>query len=132
MGAAWYTRRMEKDSLPTPTFDASAVPKRHLTPAPPRHVVPLFISLGNTPVGRTRNLSATGIFVETAVRPAIGSEHELSLAWGDSTHSCNVKVVRHADDGIGVSFCTPDAFFSQAIAEILAESPRAPLEQPAL
>ena len=83
----------------------------------------LFIRLGDVPVGRTRNLSETGIFLETDVRPAIGSQHELFLAWGSDFHSCSVRIIRHADDGIGLTFLEPDIGFKQAIAEILADSP---------
>lgn len=92
-------------------------------PAPPRHAVPLFIRLGDVAMGRTRNLSQTGIFVETGERPPVDSVHELQLAWGTDAYRCAVRVVRHADDGIGLVFIEPDTFFSQAIAEILADTP---------
>lgn len=96
------------------------------TRAPRRQDIPLFIRLGETPIGRTRNLSVTGIFVETKVRPEVGSIHDLWLAWDDSTFSCPVRIVRHAGDGLGLAFIEPDAFFLQAIREILAEGASAP------
>ena len=88
---------------------------------PPRHKVPLFICLGEMPIGRTRNLSRTGVFIETAMRPDVGSLHELRLAWDKTTYVCVVRVVRHARDGIGVAFSELDSFFAQAVAEILNE-----------
>jgi hypothetical protein len=100
------------------------------TSAPPRQNIPLFVRLGDVPVGRTKNLSITGIFLETHLRPDVGSQHDLWLAWGESTFSCKVRVVRHADDGIGIVFEEPDVFFAQAVEEILSDSdvPPPPLQ----
>jgi PilZ domain len=89
--------------------------------APRRHDVPLFIRLGDVPIGRTRNLSRNGIFLETDSRPDVDSRHDLSLAWGSGVYSCTARVVRHADDGIGLTFEDVDTFFLQAVDEILAE-----------
>jgi hypothetical protein len=110
------------DSPPT-SSSASA-------PAPQRHDVPLFIRLGDSPIGRTRNLSATGVFLETDARPAVGSHDELTIAWGEDLYTCTVRVVRHAADGIGLVFEGPDDYFTQAVQEILADSPRTPPGKP--
>ncbi|HET6345975.1 MAG TPA: PilZ domain-containing protein, partial [Myxococcota bacterium] len=88
--------------------------------APARHDVPLFTRLGEVPIGRTRNLSVTGVFLETEARPPIGSRDDLTIAWGDQVVSCVVRVVRHATDGIGLVFVDPDSAFSQAVQEILS------------
>jgi hypothetical protein len=91
------------------------------SPAPERHEIPLFIRLGELPIGRTRNLSSNGIFLLTSERPPVGSVHELHLAWGTDVFSCTVRIVRHADDGIGLTFEDPDTLFKQAVNEILAD-----------
>jgi hypothetical protein len=94
--------------------------------APARHDAPLFTRLGDEPIGRTRNLSMTGVFLETDVRPPVGSRDDLTIAWGEGVVSCAVRVVRHAADGIGLAFEDPDSAFSQAVQEILSETPRVP------
>lgn len=103
--------------------------------APERQDVPLFIRLGDVPIGRTRNLSSNGIFLETDARPPVDSRHDLFLAWGSSVYSCTARVVRHAVDGIGLTFEDTDTFFLQAVEEILEEekvsSPSAPSSVPA-
>ena len=98
---------------------------RAATRRPPRHSVSLFVSAGEEPVpfGRTRDLSVTGLFVETRERPPIEMVVNLGLVWGEDSLVCAARVVRHAGDGIGLSFLKPDAFFLRAISEILDTSP---------
>jgi hypothetical protein len=92
---------------------------------PPRHRVTLFVSAGEEPVpfGRTRDLSVTGLFVETKERPPIETVVNLGLVWGEDSLVCAARVIRHTGDGIGLSFVKPDAFFLRAISEILESSP---------
>lgn len=92
---------------------------------PPRHRVSLFVSAGEEPVpfGRTRDLSVTGLFVETAERPPVALVVNLGLVWGEDGLVCAARVVRHANDGIGLSFLKPDAYFLRAISEILESTP---------
>ena len=94
---------------------------------PTRHGVSLFFGCADQdiePFGRARDLSRTGLFVETQQRPPIGSLRELVLMWGRDTLTCPAKVVRHAADGVGMCFVNPDAAFLVVIEEILATSPR--------
>jgi hypothetical protein len=86
-----------------------------------RHSVSLFVGLGHDgkPPGRTRNISLSGLFVETPVRPPVGSSVDVWFVWGEDTFVGQAKVIRHADDGIGVAFLDPDALFLGALAEIL-------------
>ena len=91
----------------------------------PRHTVTIFLTTGAemAPFGRTRDISESGAFVETAERPAVGSTHELAIVWGEDTLVCTAKVVRHAADGVGVAFVNPEASFRAAVAEILQNVP---------
>ncbi|MBN1959810.1 MAG: PilZ domain-containing protein [Deltaproteobacteria bacterium] len=86
-----------------------------------RHPVNLFVGIvdSDTPPGRTRNISLSGLFVETATRPQIGSAIDIWFVWGDDTYTSKAKVIRHADDGIGVAFVEPDVHLLDALAEIL-------------
>jgi hypothetical protein len=93
---------------------------------PPRHQVSLFVGSSDAdtvPFGRARDLSITGLFLETETRPAIGSTREVVFIWGDDTLSCKAKIVRHAANGVGLEFIDPDALFLQAVKEILETSP---------
>ncbi|MEK7705161.1 MAG: PilZ domain-containing protein [Myxococcota bacterium] len=93
---------------------------------PTRHSVSLFIGTGDdggVPFGRARDLSVTGVFLETDARPPLGSVHAVSLVWGDDTVVCPACVIRHATDGIGLAFVNPDMAFCQVVREILEGSP---------
>jgi hypothetical protein len=92
---------------------------------PQRHSVSLFVSSGDEPVpfGRTRDLSVTGIFVETDKRPQVGGILNIGFVWGEDALVCAARVVRHASDGIGLMFMNPDAFFLRAVSEILDATP---------
>ena len=92
---------------------------------PPRRAAALFVSgaSGDIPFCRTRDLSLTGLFLETNARPALGSVHEISLAWGDDLFTCRAKVVRHAADGVGICFVEADSLFNEAVQEIMDVSP---------
>lgn len=90
----------------------------------PRRRVTVFIGRGEelVPFGRTRDLSLSGMFLETDARPDVGSVQEVAIVWGDDTCVCKAEVVRHAEDGIGLAFFTPDAAFMNALEEILAST----------
>jgi hypothetical protein len=90
-----------------------------------RYMVTVFLTTGEEmqPFGRTRDLSISGAFVETAERPEIGSLREIAIVWGDDTVVCTAKIMRHAADGIGVTFINPSDSFQQAVAEILQTAP---------
>jgi hypothetical protein len=98
----------------------------------PRYRVTVFIGQGEdmVPFGRTRDLSVSGMFLETDHRPSIGSEQDIAIVWGDDTCVCTVRIVRHADDGIGLSFMTPDATFMNAVQEIIYGAGEAPVGNP--
>lgn len=87
----------------------------------PRHPVSLFVGIGEDgqPPGRTRNISLSGLFLETDERPEIGSILNLWFVWGEDTFISDARVIRHADDGIGLAFVEPDGLFLGALAEIL-------------
>jgi len=86
-----------------------------------RQTVSLFVGLGsdeNVPA-RTRNLSISGLFLETEERPSVGTVVDLWFVWGDDTHVAKARVIRHANDGVGLTFVEPDHLFLGALAEIL-------------
>jgi hypothetical protein len=95
----------------------------------PRYRVTVFIGQGEemVPFGRTRDLSVSGMFLETEARPELGSEQTVAIVWGDDTCECKAKVVRHADDGIGMTFVTPDATFMNAVREIITSANAEPV-----
>jgi len=91
-----------------------------------RHNVSLFVgSAGQDtePFGHARNLSLSGVFLETAARPAVDSMRELVFIWGDDTLTCSARVVRHAPDGVGLAFIDPEPAFVHLLREILDTSP---------
>jgi len=91
-----------------------------------RHAVSLFVGTGNdgsVPFGRARDLSVTGVFLETEARPALESVHEVSLVWGDDTVECGARVIRHTDEGVGLAFIEPDGSFRNVVDDILRTSP---------
>ena len=92
---------------------------------PNRRLAALFVGSddGTLPFGRTRDLSLTGIFLETGGRPAIGQRYEIGIAWGEGVFGCQAKIVRHAVNGVALTFIDPDTFFLQAIQEIMETSP---------
>jgi hypothetical protein len=89
----------------------------------------VFIGQGEemVPFGRTRDLSVSGMFLETEARPEIGSEQKIAIVWGDDTCVCSARVVRHAEDGIGLTFMTPDATFMNAVQEIITSANGEPI-----
>jgi hypothetical protein len=91
----------------------------------PRQPVSLFVGLGKTnePPGRTRNMSMSGLFLETAARPAVESLVDLWFVWGEDTFVGKARVIRHAKDGVGLAFVEPDSLFLSALAEILGIAP---------
>ena len=86
-----------------------------------RHQVNLFVGLGTggEPPGLTRNISLSGLFVQTPTRPPVGSTVDLWFVWGEDTFVGKARVIRHASDGIGVAFLEPDTLFLGALAEIV-------------
>ncbi len=94
--------------------------QRHL-----RQPVSLFVGLGrgDEKPARTRNISMSGLFLETEARPTVGSVVDVWFVWGEDTFIGKAKVIRHAADGIGVAFHEPDALFLGALAEILGIEP---------
>ena len=92
---------------------------------PGRRQASLFVGsdIEPLPFGRSRDLSLTGVFLETTARPPIGDEREISIAWGADVFTCSARVVRHADDGVALVFVEPDTFFQQVLHEIVEISP---------
>lgn len=74
-------------------------------------------------VGRSRDLSTGGVFLETSVRPPLGSVVDISVITEDDGRlECRALVVRHTGNGIGLLFgrSTPD--FRHAIERMLRPS----------
>lgn len=70
------------------------------------------------PLGRSVNISDTGILVETSERPPIDSELSIALVWGDDVYRSMVRVTRHDPTGIGVAFvdATPEFLAALEVA----------------
>ncbi len=93
----------------------------HPTQRQPRQQVSLLVTLGDgdEPPGRTRNISISGLFLETRRRPPVGEEVSLCFVWGEDTFVTRAQVIWHGDDGLGLKFVEPDTLFLGALAEIL-------------
>jgi hypothetical protein len=67
-----------------------------------------FRTDNETVVGRVRNISLTGMFLECGERPAVGTRGAIELIlFGDSsemTVRLSGDVVRHDDEGLGIQF----------------------------
>jgi hypothetical protein len=87
----------------------------------PRQSVSLFVGLGEADQSpaRSRNLSVSGLFLETASRPPVGSIVTLWFVWGEDTFITKAKVIRHDSDGLGLTFVDAESPFLGALAEIL-------------
>ncbi|MEE8408991.1 MAG: PilZ domain-containing protein [Myxococcota bacterium] len=90
-----------------------------------RYQVTVFIGEGEdmVPFGRTRDLSVSGVFLETEERPDIGSLRLISVVWGDDTFVCRARVVRHTNQGIGLTFVEPPGPFVDVITDIVSNQP---------
>lgn len=75
------------------------------------------------PFGRTRDLSVSGVFLETDERPYVGTVREIAVVWGDDTFFCSARVVRHSNDGIGLVFVEPPRPFLDVVTDIIADQP---------
>jgi len=97
-----------------------------------RGYVCLYLGSGEegVTIGKTRNLSESGIFLEMEERPPIGSTRELMFIWGGDTMSCTGTVTRHGHDGIGLRFVNPDPLFIMTLQEVTKPIPRIEFEPP--
>lgn len=71
------------------------------------------------PLGVSRDLSRSGIFVVTDRRPALGSETHIGFVWGDDTLVTAARVMRHAPDGLALAFVDPSQDLLDAVDEII-------------
>src|SRR5687767_9211140 len=89
----------------------------------PARRVPATLFIGeaeaSVPLGQSRDVSISGMFVMTAKRPEVGSEHDIWFIWGDETYGTRARVARHDETGIGLEFVKPDPTFVQALQEIV-------------
>ena len=85
----------------------------------------MFVGANNVaiPFARTRDLSLTGLRLETDASLKPGLVLEISIAWGTDVVSCQASVVRSTEDGVAISFLDPDTFFLQALQEIMDSTP---------
>ena len=59
------------------------------------------------------------MFLKTEERPPVGTMHSINLVWGEDTYECEVRVARHAADGLGVAFVDPHPGFVAAVDDLL-------------
>lgn len=90
-----------------------------------RRRVALFIggAASMPPLGRSRDISVSGAYVETGRALQIDSTHTVSIVWGDDVHYVQARVVRHDQEGMGITFLQPPAEFLRAVEDILGERP---------
>jgi hypothetical protein len=72
--------------------------------------------------GRSRDVSASGAFVEWPTEVPLGAVVDVSFAWKDELLSCKARVVRYANDGLGLAFVDPSPEVRGKLERILAAS----------
>lgn len=87
-----------------------------------RRDVPVLVARGPQLIafGCTRDLSETGMYVRTEDRPGIGDVDDVHVNWGHDLVSCQARIVRHGNDGVGLTFVGLDPMFRYVLAEMLA------------
>jgi len=100
--------------------------------APPRFVVPTSVELAedSASFGKIRNISVTGVFIETSQRVPRGYETEAFFRIGDVDWRVRMRVVRHAPDGMGMEFVDVGNEFLRAVMRLVANAPLADCERP--
>lgn len=77
-----------------------------------------------------RDLSETGVRFLTEARPALGFLGDLELVWGEEIALCQVRVVRHCEDGIAVTFLQPEPLFMRVLQEAMTGARPARTQHP--
>jgi hypothetical protein len=72
--------------------------------------------------GRSRDVSSSGAFVEWPNEVPLGAVVDVSFAWHDELLSCKARVVRYADDGLGLAFVNPSPGVRAQLERILEAS----------
>ena len=72
-------------------------------------------------LGQSRDISESGVFVRTDLRPAVGSTIQVGFGWGDEHVMSPARVIHHGEDGIGLEFLERDWLFERAMQEIIEE-----------
>ncbi len=72
--------------------------------------------------GPSRDVSASGAFVEWNERPPLGELVDVTFAWRDELCSCKARVVRYGPDGVGLSFVDPSPRARSVLARLLAST----------
>jgi hypothetical protein len=84
--------------------------------------VPVTLFIGeadkSVPFGKSRDISTSGIFVETTARPPVGSIQVIWFVWGEEVCTSKARIVRHERDGVALTFEGKDPGFEQALKEI--------------
>ena len=102
-------------------------------PPPQRFTVPLMMSLrpAESVAGEpapdplrvvAQNISETGVRLTTEARPQVGLHADLEFVWGEEMVSCRVRVVRHCEDGVAVTFVAPSDNFNRSVREAIADA----------
>ena len=76
-------------------------------------------SLDGEVVGSCRDVSVRGAFVESAVRPAMGTQHRCEMSFDGLHFSCAATVVRHAGNGFAVEFEDAAAKLDRQLQDLL-------------
>jgi len=88
----------------------------------PRTPIAMFIGRGEgDSFGLTVNMSRSGMLLKTDEQPPVGTTHAINLVWGGDTYECEVRVARHADGAMGVSFIDPPPGFVAVVNELLGD-----------
>ena len=72
--------------------------------------------------GQVRDMSISGMFVETSQRPPVGSESDVLLDLNEHRATTRVRVTRHGSRGVGLEFVEPGDEFLEALLGLIARA----------
>jgi len=96
------------------------------TRSAPRFRIALFLcaSANQEPIGRTRDISLSGMFFLTANVPPVGSTIAVDFVWGEELYGLTGRVVRRDPDGVALQFDMLDASSEIALRDVLGSQAR--------
>lgn len=90
-----------------------------------RFAISLAFHADGRPLGSSRNVSLSGAFVKTVLRPQLGTRHQIAVLFDDTTIDGSAQVVRHEPDGIALCFESNEQFERDMLRALGPDAERA-------
>jgi hypothetical protein len=84
-----------------------------------RFPVALAFQVNGRSLGKSKDLSLSGAFIKTVMRPAVGTRHQIAIGVDNETIECDAQVVRHEHDGIALAFGGVPQALERALIRVL-------------